>query len=278
MIAIIINAHKNQNQIQRLINKLKHKEIDIYIHTDKKVPVQTFENAITLTKRYDIKWGDESIINCIISSLEEIQNKKYTHYILLSGQDYPIVSTNKMVNFLKQNKGKNFLDYVKIGNKKGEWNVSNRYSSYRFNNKIIDSISRRIWNKREILKNTPHYGGSLWWILTNDSIEYLISKYYSLNLSKKLKYTSCIDEVFFQTILCNSKFKNNIINNNYRYIDWSDHIQGKNKGNPNILTKKDYLKIINSGKFFARKFDENIDTEILDMLDKYIENNAKEGK
>lgn len=278
MIAIIINVHKNQKQVQRLINKLKHKEIDIYIHVDKKFDIDTnsFENAKILKTRYDIKWGDESIVNSIISSLEEIKNKKYSHYILLSGQDYPLVSPEEIVKFLKKHKGKDFLDYAKIGTQKGEWNISDRYRSYRFNNRIINYISRKIWNKREILKNSPHYGGSIWWMLTNNSIEYLISQYKELNLSKKIKHTVCIDEVIVQTILCNSEFKDNIINNNYRYIDWSDHIQGKNKGNPNTLTKKDYSKIINSGKLFARKFDETIDSKILDMLDKYIEKNGKE--
>lgn len=276
MIAIIINVHKNSNQVQRLINRLKHKEIDIYVHIDKKFNIAEFKNAKTIKTRYDIKWGDESIVNSIISSLEEIKDKKYSHYILLSGQDYPIVSSEKIVKFLKKHKGKEFLDYAKIGKQKGEWNISDRYTSYRFNNRIINYISRKLWNKREIIKNYPHYGGSLWWILTNDAIEYIISQYKKLNLSKKLKHTICIDEVIFQTILCNSQFKSNIINNNYRYIDWSDHIAGKNKGNPNTLTKKDYSKIINSDKLFARKFDETIDTKILDLLDEYIENNNKE--
>lgn len=269
MIAIIINAHKNKEQVQRLINRLKHKDIDIFVHADKKFDVSKFTNAKILNTRYDIKWGDDSIIKCIISSLKEIHNKKYTHYILISGQDYPLVSPDKIVKFLNKNKDKEYLDYVKIGKNKGEWDVSNRYCYYRFSNRILDSISRRIFNKREILKGKPHYAGSLWWMLTNECIEYLISNYNKV--SKKLKYTACADEVIFQTLICNSKFKNNIVNNNYRYIDWSDHINGLNNGNPNTLTKKDYSKLIKSDNFFARKFDFNVDKEILDMLDKYID-------
>ena len=269
MIAIIINVHKNKEQVQRLINRLKHKEIDIYVHVDKKFNIDKLDNAKILDTRYNIKWGDNSIINCIISSLKEIHNKKYTHYILISGQDYPLVSSNKIVDFLSKNKDKEFIDFVKIGKNKNEWNISNRYSYYRFKNRILDSISRKIWNRREILKDCPHYGGSLWWILTNECIEYIISSY--PKIAKKLKYTSCADEVIFQTLICNSKFKDNIINNNYRYIDWSDHINGLNDGNPNTLTKKDYSKIIKSNKFFARKFDLNIDKKIFDMLDNYID-------
>ena len=271
MIAILIYTHKNEEQTQRLINRLKHKEVDIYVHIDKKFKVQSFENAKTIKKRYDIKWGDVSIIKSTVSSLEEItKEKEYDHYILLSGQDYPIKSIDEIVNFLKQNKNKEFLDYKKIGTGKNEWNISNRYSSYRYKNRIINFISRKLWNKREIIKNKNHYGGSQWWILTNDSIKYIISEYHSKKLINKIKHTVCIDEIFFQTILCNSKFKKNIVNNNYRYIDWSDHIQGKNKGNPNILTKKDYHKIIVSNNLFARKFELQTDSKILEMLDNHI--------
>jgi len=271
MIAILINVHQNKEQVQRLVNRLKHKDIDIFVHVDKKFDLNELDNAKILNTCYDIKWGDESIIECIMASLEEICNKKYSHYILISGQDYPLVSPDKIVEFLNKNKNKDFLDYVKIGTGKNEWNVSDRYCYYRFNNRILNGISRRLFKKREILKGLPHYGGSLWWILKHESIKYIVSEYRSLNLLNKVKYTVCADEVIFQTILCNSKYMNNIVNNNYRYIDWSDHKKGLNNGNPNVLTKKDFKKIINSNKFFARKFDDSVDKDIYDMIDKYVD-------
>lgn len=82
--------------------------------------------------------------------------------------------------------------------------------------------------------------------------------------------TVCMDEIIFQTLICNSPFKKNIVNDNYRYIDWSDHSKGNNKGNPNLLLTKDYNKIINSNKFFARKFDNEVDENILNMIDENI--------
>ena len=144
MIAIIINAHKNIEQVQRLVNRLKHKEIDVFIHADKKFEVDKFDNAKILNTRYNIKWGDDSIIKCIISSLKEIRNKKYSHYILISGQDYPIVSSDDLVSFLNKNKDKEYIDYVKIGKNELEWDVSNRYCYYRFNNRIFNNIYKSI--------------------------------------------------------------------------------------------------------------------------------------
>jgi hypothetical protein len=53
-----------------------------------------------------------------------------------------------------------------------------------------------------------------------------------------------------------------MINNNLRYIDWS--LGG---ASPKILKIEDTEKIGQSGKFFARKFDTDIDSEILDWID-----------
>jgi hypothetical protein len=53
-----------------------------------------------------------------------------------------------------------------------------------------------------------------------------------------------------------------MINNNLRFIDWS--LGG---ASPKILTVKDVDHFSKSGKFFARKFDENIDSKVLDWID-----------
>ena len=76
MIAILVYAHKNKEQVQRLINALKNENVDIYVHVDKKFLVDKFENATMIKNRYDVRWGDSSIINSIISSLKEIRKNK----------------------------------------------------------------------------------------------------------------------------------------------------------------------------------------------------------
>ena len=273
MIAILVYAHKNKEQVQRLINALKNENVDIYVHADKKFQVDKFENATMIKNRYDVRWGDPSIINSIISSLKEIgKNKIYDYYILLSGQDYPIISMDKVVKFLNDNKGKEFIEFKKIGTGKNEWNVSNRYTYYHFyNNDFLDKVSRHVYNKRSFISNWIPYGGALWWTLTDSAIKYIIETYENLKLYNKIKGTLCMDEIIFQSILCNSKFKDKIVNKAYRYIDWSDHVAGKNNGNQNTLGVKDYDKIVSSGDFFARKFDINTDAKILDMLDEVRE-------
>ncbi len=271
-VAILIYAHKNYQQVQRLINRLKNNNVDIYVHADSKNNWDDFGNAITLKNRTAIKWGKPEIVNSIVLSLKIINKyKDYDYYILLSGQDYLLLPMGKIVEFLEENNGKEFIEYKKIGKNNDEWDVSARYSYYHFNNELFDKLSRHIFNKRSFIDNWTAYGGSMWWMLTGAAVKYVINAFDEHKISEKIKFTSCIDEILFQSILCNSPFKNKIVNNAYRYIDWSEHKAGKNKGNPNILKTCDFDKLINSGCFFARKFDIAYDEHILDMLDAKID-------
>jgi hypothetical protein len=52
-----------------------------------------------------------------------------------------------------------------------------------------------------------------------------------------------------------------------RYRDWGDDV---NALHPRNLEKKDFEKIRESDKLFARKFDMTIDPDILDMIDAMI--------
>lgn len=71
-----------------------------------------------------------------------------------------------------------------------------------------------------------------------------------------MKYTLCADEIFIQTILWNSPFRermhctNNANTGSMREIDW-EH------GSPYIWQDHDYQTLINSNKIFARKFNSN---------------------
>lgn len=74
--------------------------------------------------------------------------------------------------------------------------------------------------------------------------------------------TFCADELVFQTILLNSPLKDSIVNDHLRLIKFDPGVY-----RPRILTIAEAGLLENSGKFFARKFSIEKDTEILDYLD-----------
>ena len=87
---------------------------------------------------------------------------------------------------------------------------------------------------------------------------------------KIFKYTNCADELFIQTLVYNSKFKEKLydkkfddaITANMRLIDWN---RGKN-GNPYVWRIEDKKTIEESECLFARKFDINIDHKIVQYV------------
>ncbi|MBN3879805.1 MULTISPECIES: hypothetical protein [unclassified Nostoc] len=82
----------------------------------------------------------------------------------------------------------------------------------------------------------------------------------------RFNYTLMADELFYQILVLNSPFKDKIINDHLRYLDW----ENINSIHPRILETKDFEKIRESEKLFARKFDLTIDQVILDMIDEMV--------
>jgi hypothetical protein len=72
----------------------------------------------------------------------------------------------------------------------------------------------------------------------------------------------------------NSIFEDKVVNDHLRYIDWNKRGAARP---PAILLKRDFGKLANTHKLFARKFDTNVDSEILDMIDKNILNVVADG-
>lgn len=74
--------------------------------------------------------------------------------------------------------------------------------------------------------------------------------------------TICPDEAFAQTVLVNDR-RFRLANDNLRYVD----MRGSRDGRPRVLRLVDGPALVAGGYSFARKFDVEIDAEILDWLD-----------
>lgn len=276
-ICILMQAHKDLDFVRRIINKLKHKSVDIWVSFDKKVDFnpKDFKDCHLVKNRVDVKWGDISQSDATINSLKEIVSSKikYDRIIFISGQDYPIKPIEEIIKFfsLKENKDKEFINCTKV--EKDGWDLTGRYSYFHFKNRYLTGLMKLVMN-RKFIKDYIPYGGSTWFNITKEAAEYIVKKYEEDNFHNYFKYSRCIDELVIQSIIMykDSPFKDKVVCNYKRYVDWSDHNKGLNNGNPNILTIKDYDKIIASDAFFARKFDPKVDSEILDKLDNYLEN------
>jgi hypothetical protein len=277
-LAHLILVHNNPKQLERLINRLSSNSSDIYIHVDNKANFSEFKylldipNVFFIKKRISVKWGNYSMVNVSLIGMKEILEKKihYSHINLLSGQDYLLKGINEIEDFFFTNPDYSYLQYYSINRKWQEaiprllkYNLGdlNLPFKYRFQN-----IINWILPNRKLPENLEPYGCSQWLTLTPESVRFVL-KFLKENRKAYyfFKWTWAVDEILFQTILLNSPLKESIVNDNKRFIIFKEF-----EPHPETLTISHSEQLLKSGKFFARKFSNEVDSAILDFLDNSI--------
>lgn len=304
----IILAHKNPQQLERLINRLDDGYSFFYIHLDLKTDIDAFEhlqknNVKFIEERVDCIWGDFSTVvtelNCIKTILED-ERKAYT--ILISGQDYPIKSKNFINVYLEKNAQYEHIDltgmhptskefYIKrllnikinLSSKRFHFVLLPYFWAFTFKQKVsfikyLTSIKLfkkdvlKIFQKRKMpFKN--FYYGSQWWGLSYNTLHKLYN-YAELNksmLSEFFKNVLLCDEIFFHTLLYTLQKKDASIKikPSLSFADWKPR---ENSILPATFDSSDLNQLLNQPehKLFARKFDMDYNSTILDLLDEKI--------
>ncbi len=284
--AYIILAHKNPHQLYRLIQKLDDQHSAFFIHIDKKASFTGFEqlhylfNKVIFTKRSNAGWGSFGLVEATLHAMQAIGEcpVKFNRIILLSGQDYPIKSNDYINQYLKSSPFCIFIEYFLIPNH-DKWQPRGglfRIDKYFFGLKKYQRFIARSFNFLSdylplIKRKHPHYmhpyAGAQWWIIDDYALKYIL--HFVKNNPEYItfhKSTFAPDEVFFQTILLNSKdekIQKSICNNHLRYMNWPSRYNS----HPEILLKEDISNIRQSDALFARKFDIHAEENILELVD-----------
>lgn len=281
-IAHLVLAHQKPKQLARLVTRINQCNPDIYIHVDAKFPILGFQamlskedNVFLLKDRRRMNWGGYSVVDATLAAFNEIltSGKPYDFINLMSETDYPLVPAPTIHTFLDQHLGKSFMAYEGAGSpwwEEAQPRVRKlHFDDYGFRGRFaLQWILNMFPFQREIPFHLKLVGRSQWFTIAIRHVEYIlqyVNKHPSI--TRFFKHTWGPDEFFFQTILFNSHFKEDLVNDNLRYIDWS-----KGGASPKILAMGDLDALKGSGKFYARKFDEQVDVRILAQLDEYIDN------
>lgn len=288
--AILITAYKNYHHLGELIASFDH-NFELYIHIDKKSKISEQElykfrannNVKLISQKYRVNWGGFNHLKCILYLVEQaLKNSENQYFHLITGHDFPIKKIDDFINYFNNNNQVEHINYFDIPRK--DWadnggidrivyfNLYDIFNAKNINqNRLINRIvklQKIIGFKRSISSIMPKiYGGSTYWSLSRACIEHVLDftkqNKYVLN---RFKYTLCPEEFYFQTIIINSGFAGNVINNNLRYIDWNY----RNGNRPSVLDDSDYENILNSNAFFARKFEYPISLVLLKKIKKLI--------
>ncbi len=283
--AYMLQIHNNPEQVNKFINQLiSGDHVDVYVHIDKKYyetcngRIIESPNVKVLNKSVDCEWGDISQVDTTLLLLNEVMSsqKTYDYVCLRSGQD--LLVKNGFHNYLLENKGKVFLNYRSMKNELGlvelEWPriTRKRYTSahpVRIYRRIAQELHRKginvLPNKNYWPKDYSFYKGSQWFTIPYTVANYMIdflqeNKWYY----KFFENTLIPDESFFHTLIMNSPYKADVVNNNLLFLKWGETLSDRNS--PQYLKSEDIPQIEKSNQYFARKFDEQIDPLVVDYF------------
>ena len=147
-VAFLMQCHKNPEQINLLLEALNHPMVDVFVHVDKKS--QAIKDKITQRagvyilpeqQCVDVQWAQYSQVEATLQLLRAAVIGGYSHYWLISGQDYPLRPMDNILDFLEANQEANFIECSQI-------KPFNKRNDVYFPNSVI---GRKLWQK--VLKN-----------------------------------------------------------------------------------------------------------------------------
>ncbi len=304
----LILAHKNPLQLGRMIERLDDGASKFFIHLDAKTPIEPFAARLEgahirfIDKRERCVWGDFSIVQATIHLMEAASNEQGL-FILMSGQDYPIQSQGYINNFLEHNKEFDFIEIEPLEEKWKPKMVKDKLEHYhilhseeRGNSNCYApfahcSVFQKLRTLTHLLKGRlsrksfrllcslpkriapfeRQYAGSQFWAFSERTF-YAVLNYireHKAALEGYYKYTSSPDEIYFHSVLMHLVAKDSTIKLKEQ-ITYVNYFR-KN----NVFVSEDFDKLTSEkGKLFARKFDTDIDIEILNKLDSNQENES----
>lgn len=285
--AFLVMAHKDDEVLHTLIRVLDDERNDIFIHMDAKndgwdengLMASVSKAGIYFVPRIRVTWGGYSQIACELSLLNSAVAKgHYSYYHLLSGQDLPIKSQNQIHSFFDSCGNKEFIrfenhnrDYRRRIGGHVIWNTFGNSKSQVFIRKIDGLLSSLLQRFRKPASDLKLMKGDNWFSITDGLARYLVKNATSIH---SLFWDSmCGDEIFLQTEVWNagSEFSyfrapgDHSDESIMRLIDWGDD------ESPRVLGIADLDRIRNSRMMFARKFDSEIDCDIVKSIEAMVQ-------
>ena len=271
--AYLIIAHNEPWLLQTLVSLIDDVRNDIFIaidsHSDINLfkDVKTSKSRLTFTKQCDNRWGSVKQIETEYVLFEAARNAGvYLYYHLLSGQDLPIKSQDYIHKVCDRGGKKEYVGFKETSASLKDIENKTRYyyilqNHFRCSGILLKIIVKAIQKLSLLLQKLcgvrRRYPielkkGCNWVSITDDFCKYLLER--KDEMLKMFNHTFCPDEIFLQTVLWNSPFRNNIykINDEFnscrRLIDWT-------RGKPYVWQIGDYVQLMEDKEcFFARKF------------------------
>lgn len=295
-LAYVILAHRNPEQLGRLLRVLAVRENTVALHIDAWADRRMHEAAqvfaaenfrIKLLRPRVIAWGQFSLVAAQLAGIRRlfrVDVPQWTHLNLISAQDFPLRSQHQLEDELASAPSVSFVSHSLP---QELWpDAERRIRRYYLNTPrssrllYLPGVGRRlrkllrapggVFHLPGVHRPKPRtfswYGGSNHMTLARAACHYLVNSPEAKRIIRWFRYAFIPDESAFQSALLNSSVTFDLVSDDRREI-----IFERGSPHPKIITMEDWERLANSTKFFARKFDLNVDRDVIDRLEAHIQ-------
>lgn len=295
-IAYICLCHMDPQFVARTAKTLRYKNDGFFIHVDNKVDITPFldackglDNVHFVIDRIDNYWGGFNSVVATVKTLELAQQTgEYARFVLLQGQDYPLVSPQRIHEFFEKNAeveyckarditiSKETKDRMKLG---GLWFLDApaktffskllKYGFYQLNGFKIPYRRRSFRHKGA---NWHIYQGWAQFALTKCCVDFIVDEYHNnTQFNRFIKHRFPPDEIYFHTLIYNSEFRKRMDDTvitrrsgektllNLTYFEYPSQVLVFSK-------KEEFAFLKETGCLFVRKVNSSSE-ELLDEID-----------
>jgi len=286
-LAYCLIVYRSYDQVKAIVDNLKIGG-DVYIHVNKKSN-ELFEklkkyysnsdNIYLVTNRVKVNWGGFSNVKAILNTFEEASALNYDYYIHMSESDFPIKSVALLKEKLKAENDSIFFDKMEYDehhifeqftkyNLFVESSLFRRYYKVRYYNDKIGRFLVKLGFKKTIAKDYKFYKSFPYYSLNDEALKYLLQFYEKDKKLKKIfKFSMSSDEYYIPTVLMNSHHRDTVKESLHYMAFINEHDVGKEVSLAKTLCIGDFEFIKSlEDKFFARKFNTEIDNEICNKI------------
>lgn len=273
-IAVAMLCHKNVQQINSLLRAMENENISFFIHVDRKSTISRHDisgnnvTVIPMECSVDIQWGGFGMIEATLRIIETIRqsNQEYDYIWLMSGQDWPLHSSDIIVKYIEQHAGEDFIEILpdQEAFERGYFKRNELYyPNWMVSNKVyIKVIKHLFWfitggrKATTILKRKNPIGkfcyGSQWWLLTTKTVDIMMhflskNKWYIDYFRNSLVPDECFFQTLYGKLIGAERAMPSVC-----YVNWKE-----DRNSPEVLTSDELsLLMREKGKFLlARKVD-----------------------
>jgi hypothetical protein len=266
-IGYVVLAHKRPDLIFRLVERLGVSPVAI--HIDKKSDIfpevekyASGMSSVTLLRRHTCHWSLFGHVAATLEGMRWASAADCDYTFLLTGQCYPLKTQSQIRSEVEALEGKSVIRHLPLP--RAGWTNGGFDRVDRVHFRLLGKLKSVRRPKRKPPAGLRLYGGFSYWCLSRACVRHVLSTLDSdPSIRRYFHRTHAPDEMIFHSILASSELASSLIDEAPHYVDWTG-----GGAHPKLLATEDVKPALASGRWFARKFE---DQAVLDVIDAAIE-------